>query len=461
VGPRSLRGRLTLTFAIGATILSLVLVALTYFGVRHVIVVSRQASDLEQAYVNAALVRSAVAQEPQNLPALLTSLDAATTSSSLVRLNSTWIVGSATISPEQVPSDIRLSTSTRVLRQVVIDHGTPVLVIAVPLPAVHATYFQRRELGDLNGTLSGLLNVLLLGAAITSLLGAYAGRRVTRRAIAPLEDTARAARQVARGDFDTRLPANAPDIEVATLAGAFNEMLEQLVARLERDARFAGDVSHELRSPLTTLAMASEVLRSHRHELSPEAAEALDLLTTDLQTFQSLVEDLLEMAKADAGTDDMVLETLPVSELLRQCVRAATRRHQLPETTLRDQTAAERFVTVDRRRFDRVITNLLDNAYRYGGGETSVSIDELVGQIAIHVDDNGPGIEPAERERVFERFYRGSGAGSRGDARGTGLGLALVAEHARRFAGTVSIGESPLGGCRVTLTLPTVAEETE
>ena len=454
---RSLRGRLTLTFAVGAAVLSTIFAGLTYFGVRHIIVVSRQASDLQQAYVNAALVRSAVAQEPASLSSLLTSLDAATTSSSLVRLGSTWIEGTTVADPETIPAAFRVA-GTEVIRQVVIENNVPVLIIAVPLPAVRATYFQRRELADLNGTLNRLLGILALGTLFTSGLGAYAGRRTTRRALAPLADTAQAARLVAEGDLTVRLPSDAPHSEVATLSAAFNEMVEQLVQRLDRDARFASDVSHELRSPLTTLAMSAEVLRLHEADLHPDAREALALLTTDVATFQSLVEDLLDIAKADAGTDTLVNEILPLNELVSQCVLSATRRHQLPATSLRSELTRECYVSVDRRRFERVITNLLENAYRYSEGQVAVTILPSDDGVEVAVDDNGPGIAPAERERVFERFYRGDLASRRGNAHGTGLGLALVSEHVKRFAGRVTITDSPLGGCRMVVWLPTVEE---
>ena len=457
---RSLRGRLTWTFAVGAAVLSTIFAGLTYFGVRHIIVVSRQTSDLQQAYVNAALVRSAVVQEPASLPSLLTSLNAATTSSSLVRLGSTWIEGTTVADPETIPAAFRVA-GTQVIRQVVIEHNVPVLIIAVPLPAVRATYFQRRELADLNGTLNRLLGILALGTLFTSGLGAYAGRRTTRRALAPLADTAQAARLVAEGDLAVRLPSDAPHSEVATLSAAFNEMVEQLIQRLDRDARFASDVSHELRSPLTTLAMSAEVLRLHEADLHPDAREALSLLTTDVATFQSLVEDLLDIAKADAGTDTLVNEVLPLNELVTQCVLSATRRHQLPFTDLHSELTSERYVSVDRRRFERVITNLLENAYRYGEGQVSVTLLSSDGGAAVAVDDNGPGIAPTERERVFERFYRGGVASRRGNAHGTGLGLALVSEHVKRFAGRVTITESPLGGCRMVVWLPTVEEGSE
>ena len=456
----SLRRRFTVNFAVLALVVATLFAGLTYIGVRHIVVTSRQASDLQQSYVNAALVRSALADGVAEVPALLTSLDTATSSTSFVRVGSTWFAGSVGATPLSLPDSMKIQSAEHVTRQVVITDGQPVLVIAVPLPSVGATYFQRRELTDVNGTLVRLLGVLLLGAAVTTVVGAFGGRRATRRAVAPLEETASAARQVASGDLSARLPVSGRDDEVATLSRAFNEMIELLVERLERDARFAGDVSHELRSPLTTLAMTAELLRAHRSELSPEAQEALDLLSGDVETFQSLVEDLLEMARADAGSDDLIIEHLNIHELVHQCVLAATRRHHLPSSTVvATSPALEAFVAVDRRRFERIITNLLENGYRYGGGTVIVHVDAGDNTVVIDVDDNGSGIALADRERVFERFYRGSTAGARGDQRGSGLGLALVAEHTARFGGTVTVSDALIGGCRIRITLPRVREE--
>jgi signal transduction histidine kinase len=206
--------------------------------------------------------------------------------------------------------------------------------------------------------------------------------------------------------------------------------------------------------------MTTELLNAHRGELSPEAREALDLLAGDVHTFQSLVEDLLEMARADAGSDGLVIETLGVHELVHQCVLAATRRHQLPSTTvIVAPSALSTLVAVDRRRFERIVTNLLENGYRYGGGTVLIHVAQSDDRVEIDVDDDGPGVLASDRERVFERFYRGASAGARGDQRGSGLGLALVAEHMARFGGTVEILDAALGGCRVRLTLPVAPEE--
>jgi signal transduction histidine kinase len=334
-----------------------------------------------------------------------------------------------------------------------------VLFIDVPLANAHATYYQLHSLGDLESTLRTLFLFIAGGALFTSLLGAVGGWMITRRAMAPLEVASAAAQRIAAGELDTRIPEDPKNSEVATLANSFNTMIEQLVVRLERDARFAGDVSHELRSPLTTLSTAVEVMRHSRDQLSSDGRAAFDLLATDVGTFQILVEDLLEIARSDAGLASMNLEEVNLEELVRQCVRSAVRRHQLHDVPIESTPElSTTIVNVDRRRFERVMTNLLDNAQRYGAGAVAIRLSLRDERAVIDVDDAGSGVEPSDRERIFDRFYRGSFAHDRGATRGTGLGLALVADHVRHFGGTVSALTSPEGGARFEITLPRLKE---
>jgi signal transduction histidine kinase len=264
---------------------------------------------------------------------------------------------------------------------------------------------------------------------------------------------------IADGALSTRLLVNQADREVQQLTESFNQMVSQLVQRLERDARFASDVSHELRSPLTTLATTASVLQQHRDELTTAGRESLDLLVADLSIFQSLVEDLLEMARSDGGVEP-VMETLPIIELAQQSVRSASRRHGLDEPPVEVASGVDDpLVRVDRRRFERVITNLIDNAHRYAGGAVALRIDVAGNFVEVNVDDAGAGVPPEEAEQVFERFFRGLAAHDRGIARGTGLGLALVRDHVRTFGGTITVTRSPEGGARFQILLPLVRSE--
>jgi signal transduction histidine kinase len=338
--------------------------------------------------------------------------------------------------------------------------GHVIFVVGVPIPSVETQVFEVFQLANLEQTLRLLALVLGLGALFTSIVGMSGGIWVTRRTVRPLEEVSFAAALIADGALTTRLQVNRADREVQQLTESFNQMVSQLVQRLERDARFASDVSHELRSPLTTLATTATVLQQHRDDLTSAGQESLDLLVADLSIFQSLVEDLLEMSRSDAGAAPLVLETVSAIELVHQSVRSASRRHGIEEPPVEiADGVGDPLVLVDRRRFERVITNVIDNAHRYAAGAAAVRIDVQESQLAVNVDDAGSGVPVDEREHVFERFFRGRAAHDRGIARGTGLGLALVRDHVRAFGGTITVSESPEGGARFQILLPIVQSE--
>jgi signal transduction histidine kinase len=460
VRQRSLRLRLTSAFAIGAAALIVLFAVLAYFAMRHVLVTDRQSEDLRQSYLNAALVRGAVLDHRPAISELVNNLDHATSSKSIVEIDGQWTAPGLAHATSVVPRSVRLVAATDVVgRQVVVLSGSPQLVIDVPIPSIHAVYYDIDNLHDLDHSLRSLALLLTLGAVLVIGVGALAARFVIRRAMAPLETAAVTARLVSGGDLGARLQTEVTSSEVAALAVAFNTMVDQLVDRLERDARFAGDVSHELRSPLTTLATSVEVVRRGRDRMTPESQAALDLLAGELTTFQGLVEDLLEISRYDAGAPSTHLESVEIGSLVRHCAASAVRRHALEAVPIEAEADAEiALVTVDRRRFERVITNLLDNAARYGGGAVAIRLHRGDHRVIVDVDDAGPGVDPKDSRRIFDRFYRGAAAQNRGVAHGTGLGLSLVADHVRHVGGTVELLTSPEGGARFRISLP-VAEE--
>ncbi len=253
-------------------------------------------------------------------------------------------------------------------------------------------------------------------------------------------------------------------------------MVDQLQERIEREARFNSDVSHELRSPLTTLAASLEVLEADSENLPPRSQRALQLLSDDLHRFQRMVGDLLEMSRADAGSVDVFLEEVDVSELVRRSVEIGFGHMETPRPAHGDAAVGNGAaagppgvqvdpavrgwrVGVDKRRFERVMVNLMENAAHYGGGVTEIAVAPgSADEVEVTVDDAGPGIDPLERLKIFERFYRGSASGRRGTGTGTGLGLALVAEHMRVMQGNVRVESSPAGGARFVLTLPVLSD---
>ncbi len=199
--------------------------------------------------------------------------------------------------------------------------GTPQVVIGVPLPAVHAAYFEVFSLDELVGTLRGLAFALAAAALVTTLAGAAVGRWASSRALRPLAGVTDAAVAIAGGRLDTRVDAGG-DADLEELAAAFNRMTANVQERIEREARFTSDVSHELRSPLTTLSATVSVLDSHRHELSPRAQSALDLLDGDVHRFTRMVDDLLEISRVDAGSAELSLDEVDPAELVRRAVAA-------------------------------------------------------------------------------------------------------------------------------------------
>ena len=322
----------------------------------------------------------------------------------------------------------------------------PVLATALNIPERHAQYVELSSLNDLGQTLRFVETVLLAGVAGSVVLGLGLGRWAGRQALRPLTELTSTAERVAGGDLGARLPEHG-DADLATLAITFNRTTAALEQRVARDARFAGDVSHELRSPLTTMINATAVLNRRSDELSPVARHALRLLTTDIERFQQMVVDLLEISRG-LGTDERELEPCDLAELVRQTMMA---RHELAPL---HANPPHPLVLADRRRLDRVVANLLDNAARHAGGAVGVSVGVRQGRARLEIDDAGPGIPTELHQRVFERFTRGHRAGERGHDTGTGLGLALVAQHVRRHDGAVWIEDRPTGGARFVVELP-------
>jgi signal transduction histidine kinase len=464
--------RITAVFGLGALLLSVLLGGTSYFTVRHFLLAGRETAAQQQAFGNAQVVRNALESGDTQYVSLLAQIDAGTDAHSVLYHRSKAYVSSLSVNASSIPVSLRHEVldgtpATQTYRNAA---GTAEIAVGLPIPAVHATYFEVFDLSDLDHTLSVLGVTLFVAGAVTTLLGIALGRFASQRLLRPLSDVSEAAGAIAGGELDTRLDIEAADPDLVGLTASFNAMVDQLQERIEREARFNSDVSHELRSPLTTLSAAVSVLETDRERLPARSQRALQLLSDDLQRFQRMVSDLLEMSRADAGSTDVFLEEVNVSELVRRSVEAGVghmdgRRHGTPEVDVDPEVEAWR-VGVDKRRFERVLVNLMENADHYGGGVTTIAVGPgpeggagngpgASGRVVeVRVDDAGPGIDPAERTKVFERFYRGSASGRRGTGTGTGLGLALVAEHMTVMHGAVRVESSPDGGARFVLTLP-------
>ncbi|HEY3844506.1 MAG TPA: HAMP domain-containing sensor histidine kinase [Acidimicrobiales bacterium] len=456
--------RITAIFGLGALLLSFSVGGLSYFTVRHFLVGERESAAQHSAFVNAAFLRSSLQSGNTAYANLLAFLDAGSGSHSVLIHGSTAYSSSLSLSVSSIPAKLRAevtrgSAATQTYRTGA--QGEPEIVVGVPVPSVHAAYFEVFSLSDLDHTLR-VLGLTLIGAgAITTLLGTVLGRFASDRSLRPLAGVSRAAAAIAGGQLDTRLEPEAADPDLEGLTTSFNAMVDQLQVRIEREARFNSDVSHELRSPLTTLSASLEVLEADIGSLPPRARRALQLLGDDLRRFQRMVGDLLEMSRVDAGSVDVFLEDVNVSELVQRAVDAGMAGRgtdePAPEVVIAPDVQ-QVHVGVDKRRFERVMANLLDNAANYGGGATVITVTSLtrgsLREVEIGVEDAGPGINALERSKVFERFYRGGASGRRGTGTGSGLGLALVAEHVRLMHGRVWVESSVSGGARFVVLLP-------
>ncbi len=450
-GRLGVRARVTVTFGLGALALSAVMAGLTYFAARQVILNERQTTVLRQAYVNASLAQSSLRSPSPDVTQLLGSLDTLPGSLSVLERAGQWYATSISVGENAIPLELRrdVLAGTPALQRFTLNN-TPQLVVGVPVPSVQAAYFEVFSLADIARTLRILALALGGAAVVTTVAGAVIGRWASGRALRPLAKVSAAAETIAGGQLGTRLGAG-EDSDLSALASSFNRMADALQERIEREARFTSDVSHELRSPLTTLSSALGVLSSHRQELPARSRQAVDLLSAELRRFRNMVDDLLEISRVDSGSAELSLDEVEVGELVRQAAAAAGAGSVPVEV---DDTVAGRRLSVDKRRIERVVANLVTNAEQYAGGVSRLALEPAPGGVRLVVADRGPGVASSERERIFERFYRGHASGDRGGSDGTGLGLSLVAEHVRLHGGRVWFEEGLGGENRFVVELP-------
>ena len=297
----------------------------------------------------------------------------------------------------------------------------------------------------------GVVLVLALG-----LLAYFATRRLVR----PVQRVAQAADALAAGELDSRLTVRGED-DLAKLASAFNTMAQSLADKIEAlevlsdtQRRFVSDVSHELRTPLTTIRMASDVATERIDPSAADAQRASALLSREIDRFDRLLSDLLEVSRFDAGAAVLETEETDLGILLEEVVGQigpVAAEKQTPLEVVQPERPC--LVDCDPRRVKRVVRNLLVNALEYGGGRTVTLMLECRGADArISVRDRGVGISVDAQERVFERFWRADPSRAR-TLGGTGLGLAISREDARLHGGDLTL-ESADPGCSFTLSLP-------
>lgn len=444
----TLRWRVAVTFGVASLAVASILGLITLRLASEYMLDQRQQSANLQATVNQRLVETSIVSGSEGLAELLNGLAGDPGSTVLVHNSSSWLSSGRSVDPASLPGEpLDQASQGHPAWQTATIQGLPVLMVALPGNNVDNVFVQLFPLIEFSRITRYLTTVLVIGALATGMLGLALGWWASRRALRPLTELNAAAARVARGDLHARLPDRG-DPDLAPIAATFNATAASLEQRVLRDARFAGDVSHELRSPLTTMANAVEILVNRRDELPGAAGQAVDLLHGEVRRFQSMVLDLLEISRADQDLDQRSWEPVDVATLV---VNVAQTYPGSPPP------AIERIpplVLADRRRLVRVVANLLDNAERHGGGAIRVAVTERSGNARLEIDDAGPGIPDDLKAQVFERFARGRHSGDRGEETGTGLGLALVLQHVRNHNGACWTEDRPGGGARFVVELP-------
>ncbi|MFZ9628692.1 MAG: ATP-binding protein [Ilumatobacteraceae bacterium] len=442
-----LRTRVTLYFSVTALVTSLGLAVATYGVARSYLIDQRLQVARTQAYSNARTVRDQLLAEQRIDPAR----DLRNESGGFaLLLQGSRVFGDVRYQADAFPLELRTAVGQgESSMQRFSLNGEPYVAVGISIPAADAQYFEAFPMEGTQRSLYVITTALLVGAGVTTLLAGFLGVLTSRRLLRPISRVAAAASDIASGGLDTRMPPeNDPDL--ARLARSFNDMADAVQARIEREARFASDVSHELRSPITALTAAVEVLDGRRDELAERSQQALDLVVGQVRRFDAMVMDLLELSRIDAGSTELHREEVDVRDLVPRIAQ----RFGFASVPIETADDVPPLVRIDKLRVERILANLLENAREHGGGAVGISLS--MGNrhaLVLTVDDAGPGVARSERFRIFERFARGSAARHRV---GTGLGLALVAEHAQAHGGDAWVEDRPGGGARFKVSFPEV-----
>ncbi|MFJ9029192.1 MtrAB system histidine kinase MtrB [Streptomyces sp. NPDC102274] len=318
---------------------------------------------------------------------------------------------------------------------------------------------EEQSLNLVKGTLAtaGLFVVVLLGAIAWL---------VVRQVVTPVRMAAGIAERLSTGRLQERMKVTGED-DIARLGEAFNKMAQNLQLKIQQleelsrmQRRFVSDVSHELRTPLTTVRMAADVIHEARSDFDPVTARSAELLGDQLDRFESLLSDLLEISRFDAGAAALEAEPIDLREVVRRVIGGAEPLAERKGSRIRVLGDEQPVVAeADARRVERVLRNLVVNAVEHGEGrDVVVRLGAAGGAVAIAVRDYGVGLKPGEATRVFNRFWRADPARARTTG-GTGLGLSIAVEDARLHGGWLQAWGEPGGGSQFRLTLPRTADE--
>ena len=368
---------------------------------------------------------------------------------------------------DSVPGDLRQSVSNgaRALRYGTIEEqgsDIPTMMLGQPVRTANGDleFYLLFPLDSEQRTLGLVQSTLLVGGLILLLLLAGIASLITRQVVRPVRQAAEIAERFADGHLDERMPVHGED-EVARLGESYNEMASSIQSQIRQleefgalQRRFTSDVSHELRTPLTTVRMAADVIHASRGKLLPALRRSSELLVTELDRFEALLADLLEISRLDAGVAELGAERVDMHGVVARAVEAVRGLADESGTPLELELPTGVYADIDPRRAERIVRNLVANALDHGEGRPVRIVlgfdDESV---AVLVRDHGVGLRPGEAGLVFNRFWRAEESRARRSG-GSGLGLSIAIEDARLHGGWLQAWGEIGRGAAFRLTLP-------
>ena len=442
----------------------------TFFDAEYKLVISRNSTVEERKKILADIIVNSTTQVVKEARREVVFLRPAKTSSS----TTSYEMSSDLIVPNSIPGTLRKQVAAGgevkfAYANIKQKSGTlqSSLVVGkrvnIPSGGLYEMYIVF-SLGNQQTTIELIKNSLLFTGFALILLIALITFLVVRQVVRPVREAARIANQFTEGDFSQRMAINSQD-EMATLARSYNEMalsIEQQISRLENlsrvQQRFVSDVSHELRTPLTTLRMASEVIYNQRQSFDPVVSRSSELLSAQIERFERLLEDLLEVSRFDAEVAVLEPVDFDVVNLVKRCIKDFELGDTDTDSGIRIESESDTVtIKADIRRVERIMRNLLSNALDHADDqEVVVTIVATDTEVGIGVRDLGSGLDESALIRVFDRFWRADPSRARVRG-GTGLGLSIALEDARLHNGELDAWGRPGKGAHFVLTLPRVA----
>ncbi len=434
-----LRARVAVAFAVLSLMVAGTVSITTYAFASWYLISQRETTALTRAALDSRATGASLS-DGLDPSAALSQIPSVGTSQPMIRVGSTWYTSSVTVPPGDLSAELLSMAADGGASQRSSIAGDPYYVVAIPIE--DAMYVEVFPLRDLHQTLTWGGWILVLLTVVAGVFGALIGFSTVGRILGPVRRLGAGARRIAGGELGTRIDLTGdPDLD--PIADSFNDMAEAVQVRIARERRFSGNVSHELRSPLTSVLGTAELLEARRENLPEREAGLVTVLTAQVRRMAQMLLDLLEISRI--GSDDPPQwETAPIADLCREVVEA---RGIDPGLVVGDEPV----VRTDARRFERIVGNLVDNAKHHGGGLVRVLIQREPTTVRILVDDAGPGVDEALRERLFEPFARGSAASR---TEGAGLGLAIALEQTHILGGSLWVESAPEGGARFVAELP-------